>query len=139
MIDVPTTVQVPDAAVVTEGWEYANQAAAEAAGWVFADTLDTGSITVGATDQVFAGSRSLKMQTTGSGSLAEFGALRVSKVYDTSDGLIAGAPYRVSIRGRMDTRSWFDVHSKMRVNGETDAIQTEGEWQLLTVDRKRHV
>ena len=124
VIDAVATVPGVDAATtVTEGFEYATSGAMTTAGWTLTDTLGTGSITVGATDQVDAGTYSLKMATTGSGALAGSGVLRATRTFDTGDGLVAGTTYRVTVRGRMDARDWFDVQSTLRVTGVDGTVE----------------
>jgi hypothetical protein len=132
IIDAPGITWAPVAPLVSEGWEYANQAAAEAAGWVFTDTMAGGTITTGATDQVQAGTYSLKMATTAG--LGAGGLLRVAKTYDSGDGIAADTLYRVTVYARQDARAWYDVHSRMYVNGTERSIQTTDAFATLVVD-----
>jgi hypothetical protein len=109
VVDAVAVETPPTGTLVTDGWEYADQAAAESAGWVFSNTLTGASLTVGATDQFYSGSRSLKFTTTGSGALAGSGALRATKVFDGSDGVLPNTTYRVTVRARLSARSWYDA------------------------------
>ncbi len=133
VIDAPGVVQVPGGFSGTDGWEYANQAAAEAAGWVFTDTLGDGSITVGAADQVHGGTRSLKMSTTGGGGLSGTGSLTAVKTYDSGDGIVADTLYTVTVYARASARSPFDVHTRLIVNGVEARNTTAGSFNPLTV------
>jgi hypothetical protein len=127
-----------DTAVVTDGLEYADQAAAEAAGWTVTDTLGDSAWEFGATDQVYAGTKSVKANMQGTGVLAGSGALKMTKTFDTGDGLSPNTVYLVTVRGRQDQRSSFDVHSRLIVSGATGgpsnaAITSENTWEQLVV------
>lgn len=105
--------------VVTDDLEYEEQAEAEAAGWVFEDTLGDSSIIVGETAPVHSGSRCFHFDMNGDGSLAGGGYIRATRIFGAGHGLIAGEQYEGSVWGRCNTRSSFDAQKRLIVIGTT--------------------
>jgi hypothetical protein len=123
----------------SDGLEYASQGAAEAAGWTVTDTIGNGNgeWSFGATDQVVQGSMSLKGRLINFGGSGA-GALRMSKTFDSGDGITANTAYTVTVQGRLNARSGFDAHKRLRAIGATTQTVALGDaainaWQTLDV------
>ena len=131
VIDVIADFAV-DELLVADGLEDLDQAAAEARGWVFADSFTGGAWSIGATDQVYAGSRAFKAAISGGA-----GELTATKVFTAADGIQPLTQYPVFVRARTKDRFWADVGCKMWVTGSTGrteaAVTVSNEFQLLRV------
>jgi hypothetical protein len=134
VIDAPGSVYNPSGSAITDGLEDANRAAAEGRGWSFTDTLSDGTITVGAADQVQAGSKSWKFATTGTGALAGPGELSATKVYDAGDGIAADTLYDVTVYARMNVQDEWDDRTRLTVNGVGQRLSgAAGSFHTITV------
>jgi hypothetical protein len=131
VIDVITDFSV-DELLVDDGLEDVDQAAAEARGWVFDDSFSGGAWAVGASDQVYAGTRAFKAAISGGE-----GVLTATKVFMAADGIQPLTQYPVFVRARAKDRAWFDVGCKLYVTGSTGpteaAVTVANEFQLLRV------
>ncbi len=118
VIDAPGVILNPTGGTISDGWEYANIGAAQAAGWSFIDTMTDGVTTVGAADQVHGGTKSLKFAVTGNNRYDFSGhQMSATKVYDSGDGIAANTAYTVSVWVRANARQWYDRNSQLVVNG----------------------
>lgn len=118
--------------VSSDGMEYADIAAATAAGWAFTNTSTTAQWAMAASP-THGGSKSLAVQITSGSSIN--GVLEATRTFGTGDGLSPNTHYTVKVWGYMGFRPWYDSESKLFVNGSSDAItgfiSNQGVWIQL--------